>query len=144
MKTSLTLIVTSLIQIPQREFTITYARSGGPGGQNVNKLNTKATLRWPVRTSPSLPEAGRHRFLAKYGNKIPSQGDWLITSQRFRDAGRNTADCLEKLRRLLLSVSVAPKRRRPTKPTRSSAERRLERKRRRSKKKRQRRLSEEA
>ena len=144
MKTSLTLIVTSLIQIPQREFTITYARSGGPGGQNVNKLNTKATLRWPVRTSPSLPEAVRNRFLAKYGNKITSQGDLLITSQRFRDAGRNTADCLEKLRRLLLSVSVAPKRRRPTKPTRSSVERRLERKRRRSKKKRQRRLSEEA
>ena len=101
MKSTLMLIVTSRLQIPMREFTFTYARSSGPGGQNVNKLSTKAILRWPMRTSKSLPEAVRARFLAKFGNKLTTDGDLLITSQRTRDAGRNTADCLEKLRRML-------------------------------------------
>ena len=101
MKSTLMLIVTSRLQIPMREFTFTYARSSGPGGQNVNKLSTKAILRWPMRTSKSLPEAVRARFLARYGNKLTTDGDLLITSQRTRDAGRNTADCLEKLREML-------------------------------------------
>src|SRR3972149_2692782 len=134
------LIVTPQIRIPRREFKITFARSGGPGGQNVNKLNTKATLRWSVRASASLPEAVRGRFLAKYGGKLTSGGDLPITSQRFRDAPRNLADCLEKLRRMLLSVAKPPKQRRPTKPTRASAERRLEQKRQRSSKKHHRRI----
>jgi ribosome-associated protein len=123
------LIVTDQIRIPRREFTFTYSRSSGPGGQNVNKLSTKATLRWPIRASGSLPEAVRNRFLAKYGGKITAGGDLLITSQRTRDAGRNTADCLEKLGRMLESVAKPPKTRRPTKPTRSSVERRLKKKR---------------
>jgi ribosome-associated protein len=142
MKSSLMLIVNSRLQIPLREFTFSYARSGGPGGQNVNKVNTKATLRWPMRTSPSLPEAVRGRFLAKYGGKLTTDGDLLITSQRFRDAGRNTADCLEKLRRMLISVAEAPKSRRPTKPTKASVRRRLDQKRRQSGRKHQRRTSD--
>ncbi|MGW8256135.1 MAG: alternative ribosome rescue aminoacyl-tRNA hydrolase ArfB [Thermoguttaceae bacterium] len=137
------LIVTPEIRVSKREFTFTYARSSGPGGQNVNKLNTKATLRWPVQTSASLPAAVRRRFLAKYGNKITGQGDLLITSQRFRDAGRNAADCLEKLRRMLLTVAKPPKTRRPTKPTRAATKRRLDEKRRHSDRKRQRRVPEE-
>ena len=142
MKSTLMLIVTSRLQIPLREFTFTYARSSGPGGQNVNKLSTKAILRWPVRTSKSLPDAVRARFMAKYGNKITMDGDLLITSQRTRDAGRNTADCLEKLRRILSIVAEPPKTRRPTKPTKSSIHRRLEHKRRKSGRKQQRRISD--
>ena len=126
-----------------REFTFTFARSGGPGGQNVNKVNTKATLRWPVKASMSMPEAVRSRFLAKFGGKLTSDGDLLITSQRFRDAGRNTADCLEKLRRMLISVAERPKSRRPTKPTKASVQRRLEQKRRQSGRKRRRRLPDD-
>src|SRR3989337_2991595 len=120
MKSSSMLIVASRLQIPLREFTFTYARSGGPGGQNVNKLNTKATLRWPVRASASLPEAVYNRFLLKFGNKLTAGGDLLITSQRFRDAGRNKADCLEKLRQMLSEVAAPPKRRKPTKPSRGA------------------------
>ena len=143
MKSTLMLIAGSRLQIPMREFTFTYARSSGPGGQNVNKLSTKAILRWPMRTSKSLPEAVRGRFLAKYGNKLTTDGDLLITSQRTRDAGRNTADCLEKLRLMLSIVAEPPKNRRPTKPTKSSIHRRLEHKRRQSGRKQQHRAADD-
>ncbi|MGD0654549.1 MAG: alternative ribosome rescue aminoacyl-tRNA hydrolase ArfB [Thermoguttaceae bacterium] len=144
MKSPLMLIVTPKLQIPMREFTFTFVRSSGPGGQNVNKLSTKAVLRWPMRTSKSLPDAVRSRFLAKFGNKLTTDGDLLITSQRFRDAGRNTADCLQKLRRMLISVAEPPKQRRPTKPTKTSVRRRLDQKRRQSGRKLQRRMSDDA
>ena len=129
------LIITPHLQIPLREFSFTFTRSGGPGGQNVNKVNTKALLRWPVETSPSLPEAVRRRLLTKYRRRITSEGDLLVTSQRFRDAGRNTADCLEKLRRMIAEVAEPERPRRPTRPTRASVRRRIECKRRHSQKK---------
>ena len=124
------LVVTSELRIPLREFEFSFARSGGPGGQNVNKVNTKATLRWPIVQSPSLPEPVRQRFLRKHGNRITATGDLLVTSQRFRDAGRNVADCLEKLRQILADAARPPRPRRATRPTRGSVERRLKAKRR--------------
>ena len=129
------LVVSPKLKIPLREFRFTFARSSGPGGQHVNKVNTKATLRWSVSSSRSLPEGVRGRFVARYRRRITSEGELVLTSQRFRDAGRNVADCLEKLRNMLGEVAVAPKRRKPTKPTAASVRRRLEQKRRRSKKK---------
>ena len=130
------LVVNPRLKIPLREFQFTFARSSGPGGQNVNKVSTKATLRWPVLTTRSLPEAVRERFLARYRRRVTARGDLLISSQRFRDAGRNVADCLEKLRDMLAQVAVAPRRRRPTKPTSASVRRRLDQKRKHSRKKR--------
>jgi len=129
------LVINSRLKIPLREFRFSFARSSGPGGQNVNKLNTKATLRWSVRTSPSVPEPVRERLLAKWGRRVTAEGDLLITSQRFRDAGRNVADCLEKLRKMLAEAAVAPKPRKATKPSRASVRRRLDQKRRHSRKK---------
>ena|SRR5271157_1511368 len=137
------LIVTRQLQIPLAEFEITFARSSGPGGQNVNKVNSKAVLRWAVRSSRSLPEAVRERFLQKYAHRLTTEGDLLVTSQRFRDAPRNSQDCLEKLRAMLLGVVHPPKRRRATRPTRGSVERRLQGKRRQSAAKQDRRLREE-
>lgn len=134
-----TLAVDNRLHIPLDEFEFTYARSSGPGGQNVNKVNSKALLRWPVCTSPSLPEAVRHRFLNRYGNRITAEGDLLISSQRFRDQAKNVDDCLEKLREMLTAVAAPPVRRKRTKPSRASIKRRLENKRRKSEKKRGRR-----
>ncbi len=127
--------VAAHLTIPIGEFAMSFSRSAGPGGQNVNKLNTKATLRWPVATSSSLPGAVRARFLTTYGARITKDGDLLITSQRFREAPRNAADCLEKLRTMLRAVASPPKPRRRTKRTRSSIEARLRHKRARSERK---------
>lgn len=129
------LVVNSRLQIPLAELSFTFSRSSGPGGQNVNKVNTKATLRWPVATSPSLPEAVRQRFCAQNRRRITSEGDFVIHSQRFRDQGRNVADCLSKLRELLLAATASPKPRKATKPTRAARQRRLEDKRRKSQRK---------
>jgi ribosome-associated protein len=135
------LVVNQQLKIPLREFQFSFARSSGPGGQNVNKLNTKALLRWPVLKSPSISEAVRSRLLAKHRRRLTSDGDFLVSSQRFRDAGRNVADCLEKLRAMLAEAATAPKPRRPTKPTRASVQRRLDDKQRQSRKKQRRRPS---
>ena len=123
------------LQIPLLEMEFSFAKSSGPGGQNVNKVNSKALLRWPVTVSPSLPEAIRQRFLGKFGSRLTVGGELVITSQRFRDAGRNVSDCLDKLRDMLAEVLRPPKPRRPTRPSRSSIRRRLSQKRARSEKK---------
>jgi ribosome-associated protein len=120
------LTVNAHIQIPDSEFEWTYARSSGPGGQNVNKVSSKAVLRWNVLSSPSLPPEVRARFLSRYGSRLTTEGDLLITSQRYRDQGRNVADALEKLTAMLTEIARPPKRRRPTKPTKGSVARRLE------------------
>ena len=133
------LVVNSRLKIPLREFQFTFSRSSGPGGQNVNKLNTKALLRWAVVRSPSLSESVRKRLLSRYRRRVTSEGDLLVCSQRFRDAGRNVADCLEKLRAMLADVAVPPKPRKPTRPSRGSVRRRLDQKRKHSQKKQRRR-----
>ena len=119
------LVVNDRIRIPLRELHFDFARSSGPGGQNVNKVATKAVLRWPVARSRSLPDDVRERFMARYRRRITRDGELVLQSQRFRDRGRNIADCTEKLRHMLQEVATPPRRRRPTRPTRASVERRL-------------------
>jgi len=114
------------IQIPDSEFTFAFSRSGGPGGQNVNKVCSKALLTWDVTQSPSIPQDVRERFLLRYRRRITKEGLLQITSQRYRDQGRNTQDCLNKLAELLLSVAVAPTKRKPTAPSRGAKQRRLQ------------------
>ena len=119
------LIVNTEIRVRLREFSFSFSRSSGAGGQNVNKLNTKATLRWEVARSQGLPDAVRTRFLDRYRRRITADGELVLTSQRFRNQGQNVADGLEKLRGMLAAVARPPRTRRATKPTRSSVERRL-------------------
>jgi ribosome-associated protein len=113
------------IRIPLAEMHFGYARSSGPGGQHVNKVNTKVTLHWSVAASPSLPDDVRARFVAKFHQRINQQGELVIHSQRFRDQAKNVDDCLDKLGAMLLEVATPPKRRKPTRATRASKYRRL-------------------
>jgi ribosome-associated protein len=118
--------INSQLQIPREELHFSYARSPGPGGQNVNKLNTKAILRWHLGDSPSIPAAVKARFRERFPTRINQAGEVMITSHEHRDQASNTAACLERLRALLLQVAQPPKQRKPTRPTAGSQRRRLE------------------
>jgi ribosome-associated protein len=113
------------VRIPDSEFAWSYVRASGPGGQNVNKVASKAILRWPVVASPSLPADLKGRLLAQQQSRLTTGGDLIVTSQRFRDQERNRGDCIAKIRELVLLALRAPKRRKRTKPTRGSQEARL-------------------
>jgi ribosome-associated protein len=125
--------------IPERELAFSFARSSGPGGQNVNKTETKATLRWDVTRSPSLPEDVRARFVRAFATRITNEGELVLSSQRHRDRARNIDDCLAKLAAMLRSVETPRRKRRPTRPGRGAVERRLSEKKRRGGAKRERR-----
>mgnify|MGYP003813831231 FL=1 len=131
--------VTRSISIPREELRFTYVRSGGPGGQNVNKTATKAVMRWDVAGSPSLADDVKARFQEKFANRLVAGGELILTSQRYRDQARNTEDCIEKLRAMILQVAQPPVPRTKTRPSRAAARRRLEEKRRLSEKKQSRR-----
>ena len=94
--------------------------------QNVNKVASKATLRWTPATSPSLPPAVRDRVLKAVASRLTTSGELLITSQRTRDQGRNVEDCLDKVRLIVLAASRPPKIRRATRPTHGSQVRRVD------------------
>lgn len=119
------LSITTKITIPDEELRFTFSRSSGPGGQNVNKVNSKAMLHWQPYNSVALPDDVRHRFMERYATRLTNEGDIVITSQQYRDQPKNIEDCLEKLRLMIVEVLVPPKKRRPTKPTKGSQRRRL-------------------
>jgi ribosome-associated protein len=119
------LVVNSRIRILDSELALSYVRSSGPGGQNVNKVSSKAVLRWNVLASAALPPDVRQRFLAKFQNRLTGEGELVITSQRYRDQPRNAADAREKLQAMLASVATPPKKRKATRPTKGSVERRI-------------------
>ena len=117
------------IQIPDDELHFTYARSAGPGGQNVNKVNSKAILHWNVTQTAHLPEPVKQRFLARYRPRITVLGEVVISGQVYRDQTRNIEDCLERLRQMIFAVLLPPTPRKRTRPSRGGIERRLQSKR---------------
>ncbi|MBW3596297.1 MAG: aminoacyl-tRNA hydrolase [Planctomycetes bacterium] len=123
------LVVNKSISVPLKELDFTFSRSSGPGGQNVNKVNTKVTMHWSVAESDALPEPVRRRFLEKFRNRVNNDGQVVLASQRYRDQGRNVADCMDKLREMLAEAATPPRTRKKTRPTRGSKERRLREKR---------------
>jgi ribosome-associated protein len=129
------LLVNDSVAIPLTEFDFEYMRSSGPGGQNVNKTSTKVRLRWNVVDSPSIDEGLLQRIQQNFRSRITGEGEFLVTSQRTRDRETNRADCLEKLAEMIRQVATPPKKRRPTRPTRGSKERRLQNKKQRSQRK---------
>ncbi len=109
----------------ESEIVFTFTRSDGPGGQNVNKVNTKVTLRWNIIASANCPSAVKERFAKKFKNRLSDDGEVVISSTRFRSQIRNKADCLEKLNDMLEQVKSAPKKRKKTKPSKGAIEKRL-------------------
>jgi ribosome-associated protein len=120
------------ISIDEHELEERFVRSSGPGGQNVNKLSTAVQLRFDVRRSPSLPDAVRARLERLAGRRLTREGVLVITAQRHRTQERNRQDALDRLLELIRRAAVAPARRRATKPTAASRERRLQSKKHRS------------
>ncbi|RLS55852.1 MAG: aminoacyl-tRNA hydrolase [Planctomycetota bacterium] len=133
------LSINTRFQLALEELEWSYARSSGPGGQNVNKVNSKVQLTWKPEESNSIPDDLRLRLLTRLEPHLTVDREIRIDSQLFRDQPRNREDCLEKLKALLLAALVVPKVRKKTKPSRASQTRRLNEKKRESTRKQDRR-----
>lgn len=113
------------IIIPFSEFEFSYSRSSGAGGQNINKVNTKATLYWNPDTTQAFHSGIIERFKIKYASQILENGLIQIISQEHRSQKANQDACIEKLYKMLESVLRPPKIRKATKPKRSAVLKRL-------------------
>jgi ribosome-associated protein len=112
--------------IPARELEVSFARSGGPGGQNVNKVSSKVTLRWAFSQSQVLPLPAAERLRALAANRLSNDGWLQFSSQANRDQPANLQACILKLRQLVLQALVSPKARKATRPTLGSKNRRMD------------------
>src|ERR1700733_12740866 len=118
--------VTPSIAIDDSELEESFIASAGPGGQNVNKVATAVQLRFDVVRSPALPDPVRLRLIALSGSRLTKDGVLILTGRQYRTQERNRADVRARLVELIREAAVIPKKRRPTRPTRASKERRLE------------------
>ena len=112
--------------LPYGELEFSFVRSSGPGGQNVNKVNSKAVLRWNVSNTACFPIEEHLRVIAKLSPRLTSEGELIVMSDRFRDQKQNKDDCVEKLRAMIEEALTIPKARRKTKPTKGSKRRKLD------------------
>lgn len=114
------------LSLDEREVTSTFIHASGPGGQNINKVQTAAQLRFDVAKSASLPEAVKSRLARLAGKRLNNQGVIVITAQRFRTQERNRDDALDRLVALIRRAAEPPKPRRPTRPSAAQRGARLE------------------
>jgi ribosome-associated protein len=120
------LVISPTLEIPDDALSIRFVRSGGPGGQNVNKVATSAQLRFDVRACPGLNHDTLMRLKTLAGRRLTDDFVLVISAQRFRTQEQNRRDAYERLTELVQKALIAPKPRRATRPTRASKERRLE------------------
>jgi ribosome-associated protein len=119
------LVINSRVTIPAAELSIAFSRSGGPGGQNVNKVASKVDLRWTPATSAVLVEADRTHLLARLRSRLTLDGELIVTSTLTRDQIQNRADAASKLALIIRAALERPKARRPTKPSKGAKRRRV-------------------
>jgi ribosome-associated protein len=127
--------ITDAIAVDESELEFSFIHASGPGGQNVNKLNTAAQLRFDVRRSPSLPPDVAGRLERAAGSRLSNDGVIVITAKRFRSQERNRADAIARLAALIAKAATAPSPRRPTRPPTAERELRLRAKARRAERK---------
>lgn len=126
------LIISNKIAIPEHEIGISAIRAQGAGGQNINKVSTAIHLRFDIRRS-SLPDIYKERLLTLNDHRITKEGIVVIKAQQFRSQEKNREEALSRLKELIMSVSLTRKKRKATKPTRSSQQKRLDQKNKRGK-----------
>lgn len=115
--------------IPASELSIRFSRSSGPGGQNVNKNETRVTLIWDLKSAQSLTPPRRARLFERLPPSfLTNEGELQVSSSKERDQARNRKDCEEKMAALVKGALRVPKRRRKTKPKRSAIEKRIRKK----------------
>jgi ribosome-associated protein len=120
------LTITPSLSLDPAELTISFIRASGPGGQNVNKVSSAAQLRFNLDASPSLPEPLKARARRLAGSRLTTEGEIVITADRYRTQGLNRDDAVARLLELLREAAIPPKPRRKTRPTLASKTRRLE------------------
>ena len=119
------LFVTPRLTIPAGELEISFARSGGPGGQNVNKVSSKVDLRWNPTTSAVLTDDDRALLLQKLASRLTTEGVLIVTSTLTRDQIQNRADAMSKLALIVKAALDRPKPRKATKPSKGAKRRRV-------------------
>jgi ribosome-associated protein len=125
------LTISRLHTLPGHSLTVRTSRASGPGGQHVNRTETKVQLQFDPRAVPWIDEGARLRMVALAGRQVDKEGRILITSQEHREQAQNLEAARDKLKALVQKALVRPKRRVATKPTRASKTRRLDAKKRR-------------
>ena len=120
------IVISPRVTIPAGELGLAFARSGGSGGQNVNKVSSKVELRWNPASSTALTDDDRTWLMQKLANRLTTDGDLIVVSQLTRDQIKNRDDAASKLALIVRTALERPKNRRPTKPSRASKRRRVE------------------